>query len=327
MLPFADPTPTADPGEAPLSSVLGDLGGTALIIATIVLVATLLHLLTARIISRTVKRWIVSGRSREDSIVDNPEQTVELQLMIMSQRREQRARAIGQLLRSALALIIWGTAVLLILTELGVNVAPLMASAGVVGVALGFGAQTLVKDYLSGFFLIIEDQYGVGDLVDLGPVVGNVEEVALRVTRVRDLTGVVWYVRNGEILRVANQSQGWTMAAAVLPVSYSADLEKVRAIVEQVAADMYNDPVTKEMMLGRPSFAGVDAVSGEAVFVRVICKARASNQVALTRELRERLKVAFDRNGVVVPVLVRPVQYGADGLPLPPGTPPPAVPR
>jgi small conductance mechanosensitive channel len=325
MTALADPTPAPETGADTIGEVLGNFGGTALLIAITLGVASLLHLLSARIISRAVKRWIVSGRSREDALVDNPEQTVELQIMIMSQRREQRARAIGQLLRSALALLIWGTAILLILTELGINIAPLMASAGVVGVALGFGAQTLVKDYLSGFFLIVEDQYGVGDLVDLGPVVGTVEEVALRVTRVRDLTGVVWYVRNGEILRVANQSQGWTMASANLPVSYSADLEQVRAIVEQVGVDMYNDPVTKEMMLGRPSFAGVEAVSGEAVFVRVICKARASNQVSLTRELRERLKVAFDRNGVVVPVLARPVQYGPDGLPVAPGTPPPAT--
>ncbi len=211
-----------------------------------------------------MKRWIESGRSRENDLVPNPEETVELQAMIMSQRREQRAKAVGQLLRNTLALVIWGTASLLVLTELGVNITPLLASAGVVGVALGFGAQTLVKDYLSGFFMIVEDQYGVGDLVDVGPVVGTVEEVALRVTRIRDLTGVVWYVRNGEILRVANQSQGWTMAAATIPVSYNADLEVIRQIVVDVGNDMYNDPVTQTMMLGRPTFAGVDAVSGEA---------------------------------------------------------------
>ena len=222
--------------------------------------------------------------------------------------------------------MIWGTASLLVLTELGVNITPLLASAGVVGVALGFGAQTLVKDYLSGFFMIVEDQYGVGDLVDVGPVVGTVEEVSLRITRIRDLTGVVWYVRNGEILRVANQSQGWTMAAATIPVSYDADLEQVRQIVVEVGNDMYNDPVTQTMMLGRPVFAGVDAVSGEAVYVRIVAKARASHQVTLTRELRERLKNAFDRNGVVVPILARPVSYGLDGTPLPPGTPPPAAP-
>jgi small conductance mechanosensitive channel len=260
-------------------------------------------------------------------MVDNPEETVELQAMIMSQRREQRARAVGQLARNTIALLIWGTAVLLVLTELGVNITPLLASAGVLGVALGFGAQTLVKDYLSGFFLIVEDQYGVGDLVDVGPVVGNVEEVTLRVTRIRDMTGVVWYVRNGEILRVANQSQGWTMASAVIPVAYDANLEQLRQIITEVGADMARDPETSQMMLGRPTFAGVDAVSGEAIYVRFIAKARASQQIPLTRELRERLKVAFDRHGIVVPVLARPVQYNLDGTPLPPGSPPPAAPR
>jgi moderate conductance mechanosensitive channel len=300
--------------------------GTSLSILAIIVVAAVLHLITARVIHRAVKRWIESGRSRENDLVANPEETVELQAMIMSQRREQRAKAVGQLLRNTLALVIWGTATLLVLTELGVNITPLLASAGVVGVALGFGAQTLVKDYLSGFFMIVEDQYGVGDLVDVGPVVGTVEEVALRVTRIRDLTGVVWYVRNGEILRVANQSQGWTMAAAVIPVSYNADLEQIRRIVIEVGNDMYNDPVTQTMLLGRPTFAGVDAVSGEAVYVRIVAKARASHQVALTRELRERLKNSFDQNGIVVPVLARPISYGPDGTPQPPGTQPPAAP-
>ena len=314
----------ADNADAP--SWTQGLWGTSLSILAIVAVASVLHLITARVISRAVKRWIESGRSRENDLVDRPEETVELQAMIMSQRREQRARAVGQLLRNTLALVIWGTASLLVLTELGVNITPLLASAGVVGVALGFGAQTLVKDYLSGFFMIVEDQYGVGDLVDVGPVVGTVEEVSLRITRIRDLTGVVWYVRNGEILRVANQSQGWTMAAATIPVSYDAELEQVRQIVIEVGNDMYNDPVTQTMMLGRPTFAGVDAVSGEAVYVRIVAKARASHQVTLTRELRERLKNAFDRSGVVVPILARPVSYGPDGTPLPPGTPPPAAP-
>jgi small-conductance mechanosensitive channel len=312
--------PLADTEEP---TALQQFVSSSLSLGLILVFAALLHLLTARLINRAVKRWIASGKSRETSLVDNPEETAELQSMILSQRREQRAQAVGQLLRNTIALVIWGTAMLLILTELGINIAPIMASAGVVGVALGFGAQTLVKDYLSGFFMIVEDQYGVGDLVDVGPVTGTVEEVALRITRIRDLTGVVWYVRNGEILHVANQSQGWTLAAAVIPVSYDADLTQIREIVNQVGVDMVNDPETRTKMLGRPSFAGVDAVSGEAVFIRVWAKARANFQFGLTRELRERLKVAFDANGIVVPVLVRPASYGPDGMPLPPGTPPP----
>lgn len=301
------------------------LWGGALTILIIVATAAVLHFMVRFLTHRAVRRWIASGRSREDSLVDRPEETVELQAMIMSQRREQRARAIGQLLRNALALVIWGTAVLLILTELGINIAPLMASAGVVGVALGFGAQTLIKDYLSGFFLIVEDQYGVGDLVDVGPVVGTVEEVTLRVTRIRDPNGVVWYVRNGEILRVANQSQGWTMASAVIPVAYDADLVQIRRIVREIGNDMWNDPETRTMMLGRPTFAGVDSVSGEAVYIRIFAKARASFQMPLTRDMRERFKAALDQNGIRMPYIARPVSFGPDGNPLPPGTVPPAA--
>ncbi len=296
-------------------SLLGQGLGIGIIIA----VAAVVNLLGSRLIKRAVQRWIATGHSREETMSDSPEETVELRGIIMSQRREQRAKAVGQLLRNAMTLLIWGTASLMILSRLGVNIAPLMASAGVVGVALGFGAQTLIKDYLSGFFMIVEDQYGVGDLVDVGPVVGNVEEVALRVTRIRDLSGVVWYVRNGEILRVANQSQGWTLAAAVIPVSYNTDLEVMRRIVSEVGDQMWADPETQAKMLGKPTFAGVDAVSGEAVYVRIAAKARASQQISLTRDLRERLKMACDKYGVVVPVLTRPLTYGPDGTPLPPG--------
>jgi moderate conductance mechanosensitive channel len=323
VIRLADDTTTST-ADQPFWEWFASFWGEALVIAVVVVVAAGLHFLGSRLISRSVEKWITSGRSRADALTDTPEATVELQSMIMGQRREQRAKAVGQLLRSALVLVVWGTATLLVLTELGVNVAPLIASAGVVGVALGFGAQTLVKDYLSGFFMIVEDQYGVGDLVDVGPVTGTVEEVALRVTRIRDPTGVVWYVRNGEILRVANQSQGWTMAAVVIPVSYDADLEAIRQVVIEVGNDMHNDPETRERMLGRPSFAGVEAVSGEAVYVRIMVKARAAQQVPLTRELRERLKGSFDAHGIVVPILTRPMGYNADGTPMTPGSAPQA---
>jgi small conductance mechanosensitive channel len=127
-----------------------------------------------------------------------------------SERRDQRSSTISLVLNTMTSVIIWGTAGLMILSILGVNVGPLLASAGIIGVALGFGAQTLVKDYISGLFLIIEDQYGIGDEVEIGAVKGKVEAVALRTTRVRDESGVLWYIRNGEILNVANFSQNTT---------------------------------------------------------------------------------------------------------------------
>ena len=145
--------------------------------------------------------------------------------------------------------------------------------------------------------MILEDQYGVGDMVDVGPVVGTVEEVTLRITRLRDMSGVVWYVRNGEILRVANRSQGWTMASIDIPVAYDEDLEKVRSIIEAVAVDMDDDPAYDDMLLGRPEWAGVEQVSGDAVFIRIFAKTAPEQQAPLARELRERIKVAFDRAG------------------------------
>jgi moderate conductance mechanosensitive channel len=127
-----------------------------------------------------------------------------------NQRRDQRSSTISSVLNTVTSVVIWGTAILMSLTVVGVNIAPLLASAGIAGVALGFGAQTLVKDYISGIFLIVEDQYGIGDEVEIGTVRGRVEAVALRTTRVRDEAGVLWYIRNGEILNVANFSQNTT---------------------------------------------------------------------------------------------------------------------
>jgi len=221
----------------------------------------------------------------------------------MSQRRRARAEAIASLLRSITSAFIACIGVLLVLAQLEINITPLLASAGVIGVALGFGAQSLVKDYLSGIFLILEDQYGVGDVVDLGPVVGTVEEVTLRVTRVRDMSGVVWYVRNGEVLRVANRSQGWTLAIVDLPVAYDENLDRVKDLVEAVAEDMDQDPKYDSMLLDKPAFAGVESVSGEAVTIRVTAKAAPEQQVAVTRIIRERLKLTFDRAGIRMPVV------------------------
>ncbi|MFN8169197.1 MAG: mechanosensitive ion channel family protein [Candidatus Nanopelagicales bacterium] len=243
-----------------------------------------------------------------------PEHTQELSDVLMGQRREQRAQALGQLLSSVMTFSVFGLTVLLVLTELGVDITPLLASAGVVGVALGFGAQTLVKDFLSGIFLVMEDQYGPGDVVDLGSAIGTVEEVTLRITRIRDMSGVVWYVRNGEILRVGNRSQGWTMAVVDVPIAYDEDLDRVRRIIERIGQDMDADPAYDNVLFGTPTYAGVESVSGDAVFVRVTAKAAPDQQMSAARALRERIKVAFDEQGVRVPVLQRPTL---------PGTPPP----
>lgn len=291
------------------------LQGVPLKIIAIVLISVFVRWLLIRILNRIVKRMSEQGRLERLSETRRAERTQELSDVLMNQRRQQRAEAIGTLLRSVITAIVMVIALLLIFPTLGIDVGPLLASAGVVGVALGFGAQSLVKDYLSGIFIVFEDQYGVGDMVDLGEAIGVVEDVQLRITRLRDLQGVVWYVRNGEILRVANQSQGWVLAVVEIPVAYNENLDTVRRAVEAVATDMYDDPQYDDMLLGKPSYAGVESVSGEAVYIKVVAKSAPEKQVPLTRAIRARLKEAFDRAGVRVPVVVRPYPPGAGGAP------------
>ncbi len=300
------------------SSVTHWLDGTPLYIVLVLLATFATHMVVTRALQRTVRRAARAARHTRHGSEKRNVRTAELTEMLMGQRGEQRAESIGQLLRSSASLAIWSIGILIALTRLGIDIAPLLASAGVLGVALGFGAQALVKDYLSGIFIIIEDQYGIGDMVDIGPVVGTVEEISLRITRVRDLTGVVWYVRNGEIVRVANRSQGWTLAVVDIPVAYDENLDRIRDIVEAVSLQMHDDPTFDDMLLGRPEFAGVESVSGDAVFIRVTAKAAPEQQHPVARELRERIKRAFDREGVRVPALARP--FSGPGQPPAQGT-------
>jgi small conductance mechanosensitive channel len=308
---------TADKEPAFWETARDFMLGVPLQILIIVIAALIAQVLLTWLIRRVVRRATERAKIERLSQSRKNSRTAELSQVLLTQRTEQRAAAIGTLLRSVVAITVWTIALLMILPLLGVNVGPLLASAGVIGVALGFGAQTLVKDYLSGIFLIIEDQYGVGDLVDVGPVIGTVEEVALRFTRLRDQTGVVWYVRNGEILRVANRSQGWTLAIVDIPIAYDENIDKVRDIVNKVADDMDDDPTYDDMLLGRPMFAGVESVSGEAVVIRITAKAVPDQQIPLARTIRERMKLAFDRAGITVPVLVRQLS-GMPGSTTPP---------
>lgn len=304
-------------GKATLWQQLADwLQGTPMYVVVVLFATLVVQVFVNRVIKRAVRRAAAVGSRSRLAAEKRNARTIELTEILKGERREQRAESIGQLLRSAATLVIWSIGLLTVLTRVGIDIGPLLASAGVLGVALGFGAQALVKDYLAGIFVILEDQYGVGDVVDLGSAIGTVEEVTLRITRLRDLSGVVWYVRNGEIMRVANRSQGWTMAVIDIPVAYDEDLEQVRSIIEAVGVDMDDDPAYDDMLLGRPEWAGVEQVSGDAVFIRVFAKAAPEQQAAVARELRERVKVAFDRAGVRVPVLSRPFSA-------PPGPPSP----
>nr|WP_257907209.1 mechanosensitive ion channel family protein [Janibacter limosus] len=187
--------------------------------------------------------------------------------------------------------------------------APLLASAGVGGVALGFGAQALVRDYLSGIFMILEDQYGVGDFIDTGEAVGTVEEVTLRVTRLRDLDGVVWHVRNGEIIRIGNRSQGWSTVMVDLPFSYGEDVDRVIGIITDAVSRMKDDGHWSEVLRETPSVLGVETITAGTVTVRVFATCTPNENWGIQREIRRRVKEAFDREGIAGP----PVSPGGTG--------------
>jgi small conductance mechanosensitive channel len=216
-------------------------------------------------------------------------------------RRVQRAQTIGTLLKSIVSGVIVAIVVMMALSEVGVDIAPLIASAGILGVALGFGAQSLVKDFLSGIFMIFEDQYGVGDSVNLGDVSGTVEAVGLRVTRLRDVDGTVWYVRNGEILRVGNQSQNWSRSVLDVAVGYKEDVAKVRRILREVAHSLWEDPKYHDKIIEEPEVWGVQSLGPDSVVVRVTLKTMPQQQWTVSREMRERVKARFDEEGIQMP--------------------------
>ncbi|MGY1828867.1 mechanosensitive ion channel family protein [Geodermatophilus sp. SYSU D01180] len=216
-------------------------------------------------------------------------------------RRTQRAEAIGSVLRSFASFVVMGIAVVLVLGELGINLAPIVASAGVVGVALGFGAQNLIKDFIAGIGIILEDQYGVGDVVDLGEASGTVEAVGLRITRLRDVNGVVWYARNGEILRVGNKSQGYAQVVIDMPVAHDTDLERCRTVMQEVADAMYAEDEWAAVLLAEPESLGVEQILSEGVFMRVQVRSTNADQWRVGRELRMRLKERFVTEGIKTP--------------------------
>jgi small conductance mechanosensitive channel len=223
---------------------------------------------------------------------------------LSSERRRQRAETIGSVLRSSAAIVIFTVAGAMILAELGFDLAPVIASAGIVGVAVGFGAQNLIKDFLNGMFMILEDQYGVGDVIDAGEATGTVEAVGLRTTRLRDVAGTVWHIRNGEIVRIGNKSQGWARAVLDIAVAWDSDLSAVRDVLRSTAEAMAAEDDWAEKITEAPEVWGVEELGSSGVVVRLAVKTAPLEQWKVARELRERVKEAFDREGIAVGVPV-----------------------
>jgi small conductance mechanosensitive channel len=213
-------------------------------------------------------------------------------------RAASRARTIGSVLRSLSTAIVYTIASVTVLGELGINLGPLVASAGIAGVAIGFGAQSLVKDFLAGLFMLAEDQYGVGDIIDVGEAKGTVEAVGLRTTRLRDVEGTVWHVPNGQITRVGNKSQEWARALLDVSVSYDTDLRSAEEVIKDVADSMWHDPEWSARLLEEPEIWGVENMGADGIDIRMGIKTRPSEQFKVMRELRTRLKERFDQEGI-----------------------------
>ena len=269
-------------------------------IALIVALALLARYLLHRAIHRIVDGATSSRLSR---LVNRAPRPRVGDTTPVSQRRDQRARTIGSVLRSISSAVVLVVAAIMIVDEFGVSLAPILASAGIVGVAVGFGAQNLVRDFLSGVFMLLEDQYGVGDIVDLGEANGVVEAVGLRITTLRDINGTVWYVRNGEILRVGNKSQGYAVAVVDLPLAHNADVAEATALAGRTAIERVTGEDIAEDVLEPVEVLGVERVGPEGLTLRLTVRVSPGRQFAVQRALNAAITEAFDAASVPRPAL------------------------
>jgi len=216
-----------------------------------------------------------------------------------SPRAELRASTLAGVVVSLVRVMVWTIATLLILGELGLNLGPFLAGASIVGVAVGFGAQSLVKDFFSGFFILAEDQYGVGDVITIVETTGTVEEINLRVTRLRASDGTVWFVPNGEIRKVGNSAKEWARAIVDVMVPNRSDLAAATAAIADEAAKLAQDPAWSDAILEAPEVLGVESLGAENVTVRVSTKTTPSHRAPLAREMRSRITGRLQRDGLV----------------------------
>ena len=274
---------------------------TPLTILLILVIAFVIRMLAHRLIDRLTR--VNNGGKLPALLRPLRERAPQALGQLLSERRAQRAKTIGSVFKSIVSVIVYGLAFMMILGELGVNLAPVLASAGILGVAIGFGAQNLVRDFLSGVFMMLEDQYGVGDVVDVGEASGTVEAVGLRITTLRDINGTVWYVRNGEILRVGNSSQGFAVAVVDVPIGYGADVGQATDILGGVAVEAAKDKPLAEDVLEPPEVLGVERVTAaEGIIMRLTVKVRPGRQWSVQRTLRAKVMEAFEDAGIRGPV-------------------------
>jgi len=280
-----------------------------------VLFILVLAWVVSRVLRRVVRRFVegVTRRTVEARHDEGSPQLTPLPMLVRTRSEQQRLRAkqrgatLGSMLDGLVGIVVWVTALFLILGEVGVSLGPLIASAGIAGIAVGFGAQTVVRDFLAGMFVLIEDQYGVGDVIDVGEVTGNVEEVGLRTTRIRDVHGVFWTVPNGEITRVGNYSQLWSKSIFDVEVAYETDIDHAVGVIKQVLDEVWVENTEPATIIEEPEVQGVEAFKESSVVIRAVVKTDPNEQWAVARKIRGRLKKALDEEGISMPYPQRTV--------------------
>ncbi|MPY98037.1 MAG: mechanosensitive ion channel [Actinophytocola sp.] len=288
------------------SQHVGAIVASAINILIIIAIALVARAVIGRLITHLINR-MVKTEGKISAAASKTRAKVLKSDTSRAERQQQRAETIGTVLKSIASIVILGIAVLTILAEFGINLGPILATAGVLGLAIGFGAQSVVQDFVSGMFMMVEDQYGVGDVVDAGEAVGTVEAVTLRVTKIRDLNGNLWHVRNGEIMRVCNMNQDWSNAVIELPLDYSEDIVRAQDVIQRCIDEFADNPDVSSRLLERPSINGVVGIGNGAVTIRVLATTKPGEQWGLGRELRAHLKQSMDRENVKVAQPILPM--------------------
>jgi small conductance mechanosensitive channel len=263
-----------------------------------------------RILRRSVTRFgeRAAARSERERIQLERRRERGTSAEVINGRSEQRAKTVTSVLVSLVTAVVWTVAGLMVLGQLNISLAPVLAGAGVLGIMLGFGAQSVVADFLAGIFMLLEDQFGVGDVIDVGEVTGGVEKVSLRVTTIRDVNGTVWHVPNSEIHRVGNLSQLWSRAVLDIEVAYGTDLRQAEGVIQRVADDLWHDSdFTSGDILDPPEVWGVQNLGADGIAIRLVVKTDPAEQWVVARELRLRIKEAFDEAGIEIPFPQRTV--------------------
>ena len=305
-------------GNEALTGVVDWIVGRPLKILFILLVAWIAARIARRMLDKAITKFMhprdnLAQRQLQRLGIDNPDVLLSDVLGVdqadpqMRARREARATSIAAVVGSTASVLIWTIAVLLVLSEIDIDLGPLIAGAGIAGVALGFGAQSLVQDCIAGFFMLLEDQFGIGDVVDLGEAGGVVEEVGLRATVLRGLDGTVWHVANGQIQRVGNKSQLWSAALVDIDVAYDADLERVRDVLLATAEAVCEDPEWADDVLEPPDLLGVETLGADGITMRMLVKTAPGMQWTIQRALRLALKRALDDADIEIPFPQRTV--------------------